>query len=142
MTSSPAPADLAETLLRAARRLRREWASSLGPWDLSPHHARALRVVAELDRPRLGAVAERLHVTPRSATEVIDALEARGLVVRVPDEADRRAVRVVLTERGEGVRDEIAAARRAAAETCFAPLSDGERADLARLLARIDGSAR
>ena len=80
-TTAPEP-ELGELLMRATRGLRRRWAAALEPWDLSPHHARALHVVGDLGAPRLGTVAERLRIAPRSATEVVDALEERGLVER------------------------------------------------------------
>jgi DNA-binding MarR family transcriptional regulator len=40
---------------------------------------------------RLSELSEHLHIAPRSATEVVDALESRGLVRRRPDPDDRRA---------------------------------------------------
>jgi DNA-binding MarR family transcriptional regulator len=48
----------------------------------------------------LGALAARLHVSPRNVTGLIDHLERDGLVTRVPDPADRRSVLAQLTERG------------------------------------------
>jgi DNA-binding MarR family transcriptional regulator len=48
----------------------------------------------------LGALAARLHVTPRNITGLIDHLERDGLVTRVPDPDDRRSVLAQLTERG------------------------------------------
>ena len=48
----------------------------------------------------LGALAARLHVTPRNVTGLIDHLERDGLVARVPDPDDRRSVLAQLTERG------------------------------------------
>jgi len=48
----------------------------------------------------LGALAARLHVTPRNVTGLIDHLERDGLVARVPDPGDRRSVLAHLTERG------------------------------------------
>jgi DNA-binding MarR family transcriptional regulator len=49
----------------------------------------------------LGALAGRLHVTARNVTGLIDHLERDGLVVRVPDPADRRSVIARLTPRGQ-----------------------------------------
>ena len=49
---------------------------------------------------RPGALAEHLRIAPRSATEVVDDLQERGLVERAPDPADRRATLVRLTEAG------------------------------------------
>ena len=135
--SDPAPR-LDDLMMRAARGLRRGWARSLEPLALTPHQARALRVVGELGSPRLGTVAERLHIAPRSATEVIDALAERDLVERVADETDRRATCVVLTASGRDVLAEVETVRAAAAAEHFAPLSERDRAELARLLAALD----
>ena len=132
---------LDDLMMRAARGLRRGWARSLEPLSLTPHSARALRVVGELGTPRLGVVAERLHIAPRSATEVVDALVERGAVERVADEVDRRATCVVLTEEGRRILAEVETAQAAAAADHFAALTEDDRADLARLLAKLDRRA-
>jgi DNA-binding MarR family transcriptional regulator len=49
----------------------------------------------------LGALAARMHVTPRNVTGLIDHLERDGLVARVPDPADRRSVLARLTDLGK-----------------------------------------
>ena len=135
MTTEP---ELDELLMRATRGLRRRWAGSLEPFGLTPHHVRALRTIAGLGRPRLGVVAEQLRIAPRSATEVVDALEERGLVERVPDEADRRATCVVLTDRGTSTLAEADALRSAAGAEQFSRLSPDERAELRALLVKLD----
>jgi len=48
----------------------------------------------------LGVLAGRMHVSARNVTGLIDHLERDGLVVRVPDPADRRSVLARLTESG------------------------------------------
>jgi DNA-binding MarR family transcriptional regulator len=86
---------------------------------------------------RPGALAEHLRIAPRSATEVVDDLERRGLVERAPDPADRRATLLNLTVGGTATGDAIRVARQAAAERFFAGLSEADRADLARILRRL-----
>jgi DNA-binding MarR family transcriptional regulator len=125
---------LAELLAAAARVQRRRWRELLAPWDLSPHQARALRVVARRDGTRLSELAEALHIAPRSATEVADALQARGMVERTPDPADRRAVVLRATGEGRRVQGEVDAARAADAHDLFGRLPVADRAALARLL--------
>jgi DNA-binding MarR family transcriptional regulator len=127
-------ADLGDLLMRVARTQRRRWRDILAPWDLSPHQARALRVVCLRDGVRLTDLAEELHIAPRSATEVADGLQERGLVERSPDPGDRRAVLLRPTEKGRRVRDEIDAARTADSAELYARLSPGDRGTLARLL--------
>lgn len=138
MSPKASTTDLGELLMRATRGLRRRWAESLGPWNLTPHQVRALHVVGELGSPRLGTLADRLRIAPRSATEVVDALEATGLIVRQPDESDRRAISVALTDRGRQILSEVDAARGAAANEHFATLTATERTTLTELLAKLD----
>lgn len=137
-----------------ARRLRRT-AVDTSRWGLSPHQARALEAVsrrelrAEAARApgdatrgvgaaptgiRVSELASRLQIAPRSATEVADALEERGLVRRTPDPADRRAVLLTVTPVGHDVAKEIRAERRVVANRVLEGLSATERAELRRLL--------
>lgn len=129
---------VADLLLSTTRALRRRWSAGLAPWDLSPHQARALRVVARHEPTRLGVVADHLRIAARSATEVVDGLEHRGLVGRQPDPSDRRAVLVALTDRGREVLSEIDEARARDSAEHLSVLTDRERDQLARLLHKLN----
>jgi|1186.fasta_scaffold156004_2 DNA-binding MarR family transcriptional regulator len=129
-----ATAELGELLMRAARTQRRRWRDALAPWDLSPHQARALRVICEGGSVRISALAEALHIAPRSATEVADGLEQRGLVERAPDPRDRRAVILRPTAAGRRVRAEVDEARSADSRDLFGRLAAEDRAALTRIL--------
>ena len=135
--ADPSHESLAEQFPRVARAMRRRWAGLLQPFELSPHQARALRVVCRQEGSRLSDVAESLRIAPRSATEVIDVLECRGYVERTPHPHDRRATMVVATPKGREARTKIDEARQADAESFFAVLSDRERASLGRVLAKL-----
>jgi DNA-binding MarR family transcriptional regulator len=128
---------LGDLVVGVARTLRRRFAATLTPWDLSPHQARALRVVSSRDGVRLSELAEALRIAPRSATEVADALAERGLAERSADPADRRAVLLRVTEAGRRVQGEVEAARAADAEELFARLSPDDRAAFERILRRL-----
>ena len=54
-------------------------------------------------RPRIGEMAERLQIQHHSAVELINRLEAGGLVRRRRGREDRREVLVELTARGEKI---------------------------------------
>jgi DNA-binding MarR family transcriptional regulator len=140
MTGSPpddGTAVLGELVLGVARTLRRRFMSALAPWDLSPHQARALRAVCGRDGVRLSELADALRIAPRSATEVADGLQERGLVERSPDPADRRAVLLRPTDAGRRVQREVDDARAADSQELFARLSPADRAELVRLLRRL-----
>ena len=96
--------------------------------------------VGRHDRIRPGELAAHLRVAPRSVTDVVDALEERGLLERHPDPTDRRATVLALTASGRRLLDEIGAARRADAHTYFARLSERDRASLRRILTTLDAT--
>ena len=84
--------------MAAVRRLRAR--EPRGPEDLRDAQYSLLFGLlggGELPSSELAHLAD---VTPASATELLDALEAHGLVARRRSERDRRVVLVSLTERG------------------------------------------
>ena len=131
---APGDETLPEAFWSVARQLRETSRQALAPWDLTPSYLRALRVLGRHGVMRLSELSEHLHIAPRSTTEVVDALQSRGLVKRRPDPADRRATLVEVTEHGASVLDAIRAARGTEAERVFGRLSQEDRTDLARIL--------
>nr|WP_308129158.1 MarR family transcriptional regulator [Actinoplanes polyasparticus] len=132
---------LLEAFFAVSRQLRHRTREALEPWELSPSLARAVSVLSRHGDMRPGTLAEHLRIAPRSATEVVDDLQAAGLAERHPDPADRRAVLVTLTDEGVRVSRDIREARQAAGERFFATLSAGDRAELGRLLRRLRADA-
>ncbi len=120
-------ADLADLVLRAARQLRRANAVELSGLAVNPHQARALRTIARLQPVRIAALAERLHVAPRSATDVVDALVDGGWVARTPDPGDRRAALLSLTPAGVELLFAVDAARARAAISVLGVLPADQR---------------
>ena len=137
MNTSDSDSLLAEQLLRLTRRVHRIQKRQLHERGLgvTPAQSRLLRTLAHWETPpRMADLAERLEVVPRAVTTLVDGLEASGKVRRVPDPANRRVIRIELTEDGlktlQGLRD----VRRAAAEEILAPLTDEQRDVLDGLL--------
>ena len=128
---------LADAFGAVARQLREKSAETLAPWDITPAHLRALRMLSRHGTMRLSELSDRLQVAPRTATAVVDALEARGLVRRRADPGDRRAILVEVTEHGAGVLAEIRAARGTEAGRVFGRLTPADRAELARILSKV-----
>jgi DNA-binding MarR family transcriptional regulator len=128
---------LSEAFWAVARQLRHMSQETLAPWDITPSQLRALRVLMRRGVMRLSELSDHLHIAARSTTEVVDALEARGLMRRRPDPDDRRATLVGLTEHGTSVLDAIRAARGTETERAFGRLSETDRAHLARILGQL-----
>ena len=123
-----------DLLMSTARGLRRALAAAMAGWDVTPHHARALRVVCDQGRARPSAIAGELRIAPRAATEVVDGLAERRLVERSPDPADRRATIVRATPAGHRLREELDRVRACAAEEFLAVLPESDRRTLDRIL--------
>lgn len=134
--------DLADLFLRTTKRMRRTQSAQLSPLGLTPAQARALRIIGRAaehgDEPlRMSALADRLGIVPRSATTVVDALVAAGLVAREQDPANRRATLVTPTPAGLQALTRMFDARRDAAEEIFAALTPEQRHTLRDLLAAL-----
>src|ERR1700754_996961 len=123
-----------DRLMTVARALRRGYGSVLSQWEVTPSQSRALRIVLEHEPARLSTLADHLHIAPRSATEVVDALEARGLVARGPDPADRRATSVTVTPEGRRLQALLEEARRSECERFLSTLTATDRSELDRIL--------
>ncbi|WP_341995917.1 MarR family winged helix-turn-helix transcriptional regulator [Microbacterium sp. LWH7-1.2] len=85
-------------------------------------------------RPSQRELAEFLRLDPSQVVSLVDDLQARRLVERQPDPADRRANVVVATEAGRALVVAAGEAARAAEERVHGDLSESERATLATLL--------
>src|SRR5205809_554317 len=78
-------------------RVHRHFGSTAAELELAPTQALALREL-QADRPiSMRELASRLKCHPSNITGVVDRLEARGLVERRPDPADRRVKGLALT---------------------------------------------
>ncbi|NUP31861.1 MAG: MarR family transcriptional regulator [Streptomycetaceae bacterium] len=133
--------DLADALTHTAKRIRRAALRRLAPLGLTPAQGRALHVIAAADGTlRPGGLADRLHIAPRSATSVVDALESHGLVTRTPAPDDRRATVLHITAAGTAVLAASREAREAVATDYFAALTDTDRATLLALLAKAEAA--
>src|ERR671935_1043783 len=85
---------------------------------------------------RLNDLADRMGVSPPTASRSVDALHELGLVERVADPQDRRALRIDLTSAGKTLLADAKAKAEAAFAPAVAELSDSERATLSALLRR------
>lgn len=141
---APAPAgagELAELMGHAARRLRLGMRDALAPLGLSGSQARVVRLLAG-GPLRMATIADRLGVVPRTATDMVDSVDAVGLVARHADPDDRRSVLVELTASGRTLVERLDQARLESARRVFDVLDAGEReAMLAMLRAMCDRGA-
>jgi DNA-binding MarR family transcriptional regulator len=82
-------------------------------------------------------LARAMHIRPASVTNMLQRMERDGWITRVRDEADQRIVRVHLTRRAKGLREEAGKAFRKMEEELAAVYTEAERATLHRLLLKL-----
>jgi DNA-binding MarR family transcriptional regulator len=137
----PDPDDAAEQIAGLldgiVRRQRRASREGFGE-SVTHGQFRVLRTLDRADRLlRLSELAAQLGIVPRSATSVVDDLEAAGLVARQPDPHDRRATLVYLTPDGLKVLATLREKRRDVMAGQLARLTADEQRTLAHLLQRL-----
>jgi DNA-binding MarR family transcriptional regulator len=125
-----------------ARELRQRTHEVVAPFGVTPAQARALGQLVAHGGLRLSELSGSLRIAPRSGTEVVDALEERDLVRRLPDPGDRRATLVVPTAAGREVAAAIGRARHEEAEAFFGGLDEADRAALVRILGELRARTR
>lgn len=109
--------------------------------DFDPLTAReydVLFVLAEAGGalPMKDLVAGALLTQP-SMSRMVRRLERQGLLTRVPDEGDRRAVHVALTGAGRRMQRTLGRRHVRTIATGLAPLSDSELAALENLCSKL-----
>ncbi len=139
--SAPLPPSLSVwtgyLLGRAAQQCRSHFDSLAEPLGIHGRHFGVLAVLGEGEPMAQVDMSDRLGVDRNTMVLLLDDLEARGLVTRRRDPRDRRAHLVSLTDAGRDVLAESTALAKRTNEEVFAPLSEGERAQLHSLLSRL-----
>jgi DNA-binding MarR family transcriptional regulator len=131
-----ATASPVEVLLRAHHAVSSRLDDLLEPHGLSVAKLGVLRQLAKGPLP-LGALAQRQSCVRSNITQLIDRMEAEGLVRRLPDQDDRRVTLAEITAAGQTRLAAGVVAQAEAERALLSDLSSAEAETLARLLARV-----
>jgi DNA-binding MarR family transcriptional regulator len=112
-------------------------------YQLSPSARQVLAVVEGAGTPlEPSVIAERLLVTTGTMTSVLDTLEKRRLIRRMPHPDDRRKVLVDITDDAHAILDELLPSLHARERDVIrAALSTREQRELLRLVAKVQHAA-
>jgi DNA-binding MarR family transcriptional regulator len=131
------PADLT-TLLHAAAAAQDLVEAKLSDIGLSLAKLAALKVLSDAGESLpLTQLADRLACVKSNITQLVDRLEADGLVERQPDPNDRRARLATLTAAGRKACREGSRIRQTAEKSVLGKLTAAESRQLAGLLTKI-----
>jgi DNA-binding MarR family transcriptional regulator len=119
--------DLTLSLLGAAHAVEDRIENALSPLGLSLAKLNVLGILVGSGTPlSLGDLAQKMACVRSNITQLVDRLEADGLVKREADPADRRSIRAIITDAGKE--------RQHAGSIALARVQD----DVTHLLARFD----
>jgi DNA-binding MarR family transcriptional regulator len=136
--SNPAEAVTLTNFLGLAERLYGRIADALARVGLTFARYELLRHLQDTGEPvSLSALAESHHCARSNITQIIDRLEAEGLVRRVEDPDDRRGVRAELTALGAARAAEGATQIDLVRAQFAANFNGSDRMQLGRLLGRL-----
>jgi DNA-binding MarR family transcriptional regulator len=125
-------------LLGAARGLQERLEQALENVGLSPAKYQALDALVRAGEPlALSELAGKLRCVRSNITQLADRLEADGLVRRVDDVSDRRAIRAVLTPLGEERQKAGARAIQALQESLASRVDSADVAAFFRVLSAM-----
>ncbi|ADG78444.1 Transcriptional regulator, MarR family OS=Tsukamurella paurometabola (strain ATCC 8368 / DSM/ CCUG 35730 / CIP 100753 / JCM 10117 / KCTC 9821 / NBRC 16120/ NCIMB 702349 / NCTC 13040) OX=521096 GN=Tpau_1826 PE=4 SV=1 [Tsukamurella paurometabola] len=130
---------LIHALRDAALRWNREIAAFGRVNDLGETDIRALIALLDLERAHTaatpGALAAQLGLSSAACTALVDRLVASSLVERAPDAADRRRVRLVVTDSARRLGEDFFAGFLGPLRSAAAGLDAEEAAAVQRFLA-------
>jgi DNA-binding MarR family transcriptional regulator len=130
-THTDLAADLASTVGRFRRQLRRSAGTGYESRQLPESQAELLRLVARRPGISVSAAAAELGLVSNTASTLGSKLVSDGLLTRNVDSADRRIGRLRLTEPAQQVMDASATVRRALVSELLDELDDEQLAALA-----------
>jgi len=76
-------------------------------YDVTTEQWRILRCLQNQDGQRQQDLADVVHKDKTCITRIIDSMEKRDLVVRIPDRLDRRQKLIYLTNKGKRLPEEL-----------------------------------
>ena len=119
------------------RALRRKYDRQLKDFGLTPCQFEVLMILWEEEGIFLSELGRRVSRDGPTITGVVDRMENKMLVKRKRDTHDRRAVRVVLTSKSKGMKEQLSATKKRVLQNIARNLSSKEITSLESVLAKM-----
>ncbi|HEX6955940.1 MAG TPA: MarR family transcriptional regulator [Agromyces sp.] len=131
-----------DRLLEISELFQRDLAREFAGTSLTTARTRVLWDLAHVGPSTQQALANRLEVSARNVTGLVDALEDAGYVVRAPHPTDRRATLVTLTPSADELMREMQRDHEELSSTLLAAVAPADRQALLRGVDAIAGRLR
>jgi DNA-binding MarR family transcriptional regulator len=136
--ASPKATETAMNLVRTADLLVKRISDLVQPFGLTPSSGLVLGILADSKEPLPpNQIAERMIISRASVTSLLDSLERRGYIQRLPHSKDRRMLLIQLTEVGRQVAYGFRQVVHRHQKEWLDGLTDGEKDQLIDSLHRL-----
>jgi DNA-binding MarR family transcriptional regulator len=139
--ANPTATEAAMNLVRTADLLVKHINDLVQPFGLSPSSGLALSIIVNAEDPLPpNEIAERLIISRATITGLLDSLERRGYVRRMPHSSDRRMLLIEPTESGRKVAHEFRLVVHKHQMEWLSVLSNSEQGHLIDTLHRLQSA--
>ena len=121
---------------------KQRWTATLARTGVSPNQFLVLMALAETGPVCQQFLAGVIGIDPRNIVPILDSVEARGLISRDTDPADRRRRLIELTPAGRRVVAELSALGEQSERELLAPVPEADRESLRRILRIVLAASR
>ena len=139
--AEPAPFQGTHGIVRLINRVRVEIVDALdrelARYDITAPQLIVLASVANKEADSAAAICKSISYDPGAMTRMIDRLEQKGLIRRVPHPEDRRAMTLELTVAGKALYPQLLSAKETVQAQFLRGFSVEEARQLERLLDRM-----
>jgi DNA-binding MarR family transcriptional regulator len=97
-------------LTKAQRNIHQLFKAELAPYGVTPGQYAVLRCLWDENAQTARKLADRLALDGSTITGILDRMEQKGLIEKLADPKDRRALQVMLTETGHKLQKPLSQA--------------------------------
>ncbi|UUX34753.1 MarR family winged helix-turn-helix transcriptional regulator [Fundicoccus culcitae] len=133
---------LFRTWLNASKSLFENVKKDIASHELTLENFMVMEMIYSKGPQYIQTLSEKLSIPSGSITYVVNKLEKLGVVVRELDEDNKRYCKVVLTEQGEALFNEVFPKHVAVIRENFEVLTESEKLQLTNLLKKMGLNAK
>ena len=124
-------------LTKAQQSVHQLFKAELIPHGVTPGQYSVLKCLWKDNGQTVKQLAEHLYLDSSTVTGILDRMEQKGLIKKKADPKDRRALQVLLTEKGQDLEEPLSQAILNANKKALQEMNDKEYESLKELLHKL-----
>ena len=120
-----------------ANYMRNNFNNFLKPYGIFTEQYGVLCILNEKSTLTLSSLADLIFKDKTTVTRLVDSLEKRGFINKIPSPTDRRALNVSMTQKGQDLYDEIGVCFKVAKENLDKQIDDKDKEVVIKVLTKL-----